>query len=287
MEGWMIDKRLASSFLPPRREKAGKKGYGRLLGVCGSESYRGAAVLAMTAAARSGAGLVELASVRPVTDAVAASLPECMFRVLPPCPKGGIARQALPLLAAEWNKATACLCGCGLGLSAHSRLLVKELVRSCPVPMVLDADALNVLSEAPEALLGARAPVVVTPHHGEMERLSGREVAGPEESARRFAEKYRVTVILKGSLTVVAHPDGSAFVHDRDNSGLAKGGSGDVLAGLTAGLLAQGMEAKKAACLAVYVHGRAGMLARQALGQRGMLPHDVAERIPAAFLEIE
>ena len=185
----IIDKQLAASFLPQRKIGAGKNRYGRLLGVCGSETYRGAAALAMTAAARSGVGLVALASVRAVTDAVASRLPECMLQVLPACSQGGIARQGAALLAPQWAKATACLCGCGLGLNAHSRLFVRELVKCCPVPMVLDADALNILSETPELMLSARAPIIITPHHGEMSRLCGAQVTDPEAVAYLFAKK--------------------------------------------------------------------------------------------------
>ena len=225
--------------------------------------------MAMTAAARSGVGLIALASVPPVTDAVASQLPECMLQVLPACSRGGISWQGAALVARELTKATACLCGCGLGLGAHSRLLVRELVKSCLVPMVLDADALNILSEAPEIMLSARAPIIITPHHGEMGRLIHGQVTDPAAAACNFAKKYHVTVILKGSLTVVADQGGSVFMHDLDNSGLAKGGSGDVLAGIVAGLLAQGMDPAKAACLAVYIHGEGRYACAAVAGREG------------------
>ena len=282
----------------PRRARESHKGtFGSVLIVAGSAFYRGAALLAAEGALRTGAGIVTLASVEPVVSAAAACLPECC---LCPCSagvEGGIAPENVPLIRRQ--KATVLLLGPGLGGTAQSAAraaetlaLVQQLLPGFEGSAVLDADGLNaaaqLLAEG-KTLPHPAGELIVTPHPGEMARLTGLSAAeinaDREEIARQYAKKWNVVVVLKGSRTVVAAPDGRACVNPTGNPGLARGGSGDVLAGMTAALLACGLPAYEAAACAVYLHGAAADRAAAALGEYGMLPHDILSQLGRIFAE--
>ena len=189
------------------------------------------------------------------------------------------------------SKADACLIGCGLGTMVYAQRLVDTVLNEAKCPLVLDADALNIVAKNPEKLLNALKPVIITPHPGEMARLCGKsveEIRGTRiATARAFSEKYRTVTVLKGAGTVTAAPDGEVRVNTTGNPGMAKGGSGDVLAGMTASLLAQKKEAFTAAYAAVCLHGAAGDRCAERLSQTAMLPTDMIDALPAVFREIE
>ena len=263
----------------PARPADGHKGtFGKVLAVCGSAAYRGAAALCCEGALRSGAGLVQLAAPAEVCDAVAARLPEVTFLPLHDSPTENAAQTAQ-----QQHKATALVLGCGLGQSENAAALVKALCAPQALPAVLDADALNLLAGIPQTLAltpDAAAPVrVLTPHIGEMARLLGMTpdavIAAQEDTARRAARDWGSVVVLKSSRTVIAAPDGRTLLLDAPNSGLAKGGSGDVLAGVIAGLLAQGMPAFEAAGCGAWLHSQAAQKAAAERGEAAMLPTDV------------
>lgn len=265
----------------PVRDAHGHKGtFGRVLAVCGSENFRGAASLCCEGALRSGAGLVQLAAPSAVCDVVAARLPEAIH-----LPLTGTPEENAALACAAQKKADALVLGCGLGQSAGAAALVAALCVPQALPAVLDADALNLLAATPMPLAfsaaeeGAPVARVLTPHIGEMARLTG---AAPEEIladaagfARRAARDWGSVVVLKSSTTVIAAPDGRTLTLDAPNSGLAKGGSGDVLAGLIGGLLAQGLPAFDAAGCGVWLHSTAARRAAQERGEAAMLATDV------------
>ena len=177
--------------------------------------------------------------------------------------------------------------GCGLSVCDDTKALVKSFVENCTAPMVLDADALNCIAENPEILKKRKSDIIITPHPGEMGRLCGitaKEVnADRVDVALSFAKKYGVITVLKGSGTIIASPNGQALLNTTGNSGMATGGSGDVLAGMTAGLLAQGKSAFDCAAAAVYLHGLAGDFAAEKLGKISMLPSDIIDYIAQAF----
>jgi len=277
----------AASFLPERSDFGDKHSFGKLLCVCGSLDMPGAAVMSCLSALRSGAGLVTLASVRPVIDAALMHITEATFLTLPGSDAPG--EDALPQLLSL--RPTAVLLGCGIGTGEKTQRLVKSLISACASPLLLDADGLNCIRSGPEVLKKASAPVVITPHHGEMSRLTGlsrQEISGsPASVAADFAEKYGVTVVLKGPETHIASPEGSAFVLSRPNSGLSKGGSGDVLAGCIASLLAQGAPPAEAAVCGAWLHSEAAALAAEAFGKRSMLARDVIDMLPRAFMKAE
>ncbi len=273
----------------PVRPADGQKGlFGRVALVAGARGFVGAAILSARGAIRAGAGLVTIGLPGSLAAVPAGSLPEAMTRALPETPEGTVAARALDEIA-EWVAGSSVLAiGPGLTMHADVAALVRGLLPRIERPLVADADALNVLAGEPERLREVRAPVVITPHPGEMARLLGCAIADVQRdrvvTARAAAERLGVVVILKGARTVVASPDGRALIVPTGNGAMATGGMGDVLTGATAALLAAGMPAFEAAGCAVYLHGRAGDLA--AVSELGLLAHEVADAIPRALAQV-
>jgi len=277
----------ARALLPPRPFDGHKGNFGHVLTVAGSRGFTGAAKLATLAALRSGAGLVTLAVPFPLGDIVAAGLLEAMSLRLPATEDETFAHAAVePALAATAGKQAVVL-GPGIGRHDETEHFVREFASACPVPLIIDADGLNSLDEGASCLAAREAPTLLTPHPGEMSRLSGLSTAevqaDRENVATRLAASTGAVVVLKGHRTVVAAPDGRAAVNTTGNHGMAKGGTGDVLAGLLGGLLAQGLDAFDAACLGVLVHGLAGDFAARDYTPRGMLAGNLLSALPEAW----
>ena len=271
-----------------RKSDTNKGSYGRLLLVCGSERFRGAAALAARAALFSGVGIAELASVGPVLSAVAAKLDECIFLPLKTGEEGGIDGCESGRIAESSYHSSATLAGCGMGNTSDTQSIISALIMT-ERPLVLDADGLNALCgnhESMKLIEKRSAPLIITPHIGEMSRLSGLSIAeikkAPQKTALGFAEKYGCITVLKDNVTYIASPDGRLTVSTLGNPGLARGGSGDVLAGTIAGLTAVmaskkggafcGSDAYDAAVAGVWLHGSAANLCRDENGEITMLP---------------
>ena len=282
--------------LRPRPRDSHKGTFGAVLAVAGSASYRGAAALAVEGALRTGAGIVTLASVEPVLAAVSARLPECCLCPCEAGAEGGIAPENIPRI--QRQKATVLLLGPGLGYTAQSaaraaetRTLVQTLLPGFAGSAVLDADGLNAAADLLQAgkMLHPKGELILTPHPGEMARLTGLSAAAihadREGTALRFAREWNAVVVLKGAQTVIAAPDGRCAVNPTGNPGLSRGGSGDVLAGMTSALLACGLPAFEAAVCAVYLHGAAADRAAAVRGEAGMLPHDLFAALGTLFAE--
>jgi NAD(P)H-hydrate epimerase len=272
--------------LAPRPAEANKGNFGRALVVSGSRGMSGAAVLCGTGALRGGAGLVRVALPAGIVPLVAAANPCYMTAPLAEDAHGRLAAVARADLLEQVRWATVAAIGPGLGQGPELTTLLEEVLRHAEVPLVLDADALNNLAGNRDALRHCRGPLVLTPHPGEFARLEGSDIPAVQaarcERAARFAADNGVVVVLKGHRTVVT--DGRRlYVNTTGNPGMATGGTGDVLAGLTAALLAQGLEAFAAAQLAVYLHGLAGDLARDAVGEVSLLATDLLDFLPRAF----
>jgi NAD(P)H-hydrate epimerase len=272
--------------LPARPVDSHKGTFGKVLVVSGSLGMSGAAVLAGSGALRGGAGLVQVAVPEVIGAIVAAGNP-CYLTMLLPCDgQGRLARVALPQLLEHVASSSAVVAGPGLGQSEDVRVLVEAMIRESARPLLLDADALNVLGARPEILHQRRGTLVMTPHPGEFARLLGEDTqsvqAHRRESALAFAKTFGLVLVLKGAGTVVT--DGrQVYVNTTGNPGMATGGSGDVLTGLVGALLAQGMEGFSAAVLGVYLHGLAGDLAREHLGER-LIATDLIDYLPAALV---
>ena len=279
------DKNTVKKAVAPRPDDAHKGTMGTLLSICGSYGMAGAGILSGTAALRSGLGLLKCALPKSIYPIMAARLPESVYLPLEENADGRISALNLPYLLSQ--KSDAVLLGCGLGVCGDTKAIVEDFIRSCKKPMVLDADALNCIADDPEALKNAKAPIIITPHPMEMARLCGVTAAevndNREMTARTFAARYGVITVLKGAGTVIASPDGKARINMTGNSGMATGGSGDVLAGICASLIAQGKVPFDCACAAVDLHGLAGDFAAKRLGKISMLPSDIIDELPNAF----
>ena len=284
----LIDASLAKELLPPRGKNTHKGSFGHALAFVGSRRYRGAAHLASEACFRMGAGLLTVASEEEVLSSLLRRLPEAILEPL--SYKEGNAL-TLAVKAAEVGK-TAVLAGSGLGKSPALRATVSDLVAEGGCPLVLDADALNLLSEGDAAAVLSRAGrrVILTPHPMEFARLLGISVG--EVQARRlplaelFARETGAIVVLKGAGTVVT--DGrKTYINSTGSPALAKGGSGDVLAGAILGLLSGGMAPLEAAALAVYLHGRAGDTLEEEYSDRGVLPSSLGRQMAREISRIQ
>jgi ADP-dependent NAD(P)H-hydrate dehydratase / NAD(P)H-hydrate epimerase len=290
---WLLESADAARAFPPRAPGVHKGSFGHVLVIAGSVGKTGAAVLAATGALRAGAGLATVATAAPALPMVAAARPEIMTEPLPAGPAGGISREAVDRALSLAKARDAVVLGPGLGQEPSTRDFVREFVRRCPVPLVMDADGLNALAPSatlklPGALEALRRdrPTVITPHPGEMARLAGASTAEVQarrlESARAMAHTTGSLVVLKGHRTVVAEPSGRAAVNPTGNPGMATGGTGDVLAGVLGALLAR-EEPWKATTASVFVHGRAGDLAARRRGETGLLAGDLTDALPEAI----
>lgn len=281
-----MDQHELRRCFPPRQTDSHKGTYGALLSVCGSYGMAGAAVLAAKAALRCGTGLVVAAVPESIYPITAVSLPEAVFA---PYAKGGV--KAAVVLLPRLRKATALLCGCGLGQGREAEELAEALLCEAPCPIVLDADGINAAARHIHILETVHAPLILTPHPLELARLLACTVAdiqnNREQVAKQAAQRYGATVVLKGHRTVVASPTGEVWVNATGNPGMAVGGSGDVLAGMIAGLLAQGLPPWDAARAGVYLHGAAGDAAAARLSQHAMLPSDMLDELGGLFLKLE
>ncbi len=282
-----LTERGACNLLPHRGELAHKGSFGTLLTVAGCESFIGAASLSVEASLKSGVGIVCLASVRQAVAACSIRCPEATFMPFDADNDGHIPLAAAEKLIKRSETASAMLIGCGLGRSDDTSSLVKRLLEDSDIPKVVDADGLNAAADRPQLLKGC----IITPHAGEMARLCGCDIsqikADPSETAVDFAQKYDCVVVLKDADTIAASPNGKLFLNIGRNSGLARGGSGDVLAGITASLLAQGMEPFDCAMAAVTLHSAAAKRCAEKYSRRGMLPHEICECLREIFKENE
>jgi len=272
--------------LPLRQPWVHKGSCGKVLVVAGSQGFTGAAALASSAAVRSGAGLVTLGIAASLQPVMAGKLTEVMTRPLPETAWGALGLDAIPYiqkLAAECDVVAA---GPGLGREEETAEVVRETVQTARCPLVLDADALNALAGYTDILLESEALAVLTPHPGELSRLTGLSVESINADrltvAREAAASWGCIVVLKGPGTVVAFPDGEVFINSTGNAGMATGGTGDVLTGIIAAFIAQGLSSHDAAVAGVYIHGLAGDIAA-CPGTIGMTAGDLLQAIPAAI----
>lgn len=283
----LIDSGDVRSTLPRRPADANKGDSGKALIIAGCATYPGAPILAARAAGRAGAGLVTLACGASLIPTCAGASPETTFAPLPEDVPGYVGESAIGYALAAAHRATAVLIGCGLGRHAATRVLVKAVVEGLQRPYVVDADGLNALAEAPKWWTVLPPGGVLTPHPGEMARLTGMTVEEVQRDrfgvASHCAARWGQTVVLKGAYTIVAAPDGHLLVNPFANPALATAGTGDVLAGILVGLLGTGMAPADAAMAATYVHGLAADLWCRENGGQGLIAQDLIHRLPAAL----
>ena len=271
--------------LPRRPLDAHKGDFGRCAILGGSVGYTGAPVLAAQAAVRSGAGLVSVGVPTPIWAVAAAKLDEAMPYPLPAGKEGQLSLEAGEVVHHKLTGCGVCLIGPGLGRGNGVAAVVRHLLGEIHIPVVLDADGINAL-EGHIDVLDARQGLhtILTPHDGEFARLGGDLSDGDRlGAARRFAMEHSCCLVLKGHRTITAFPDGTAYINTSGNPGMAKGGSGDVLAGVILALLGQGLTARQAVPMAVWLHGAAGDLCAREIGEYGMTPTDMVAALPRVF----
>ena len=266
-------------FLPPRPKISHKGDYGRLLIIGGSVGYTGAPLLCAKAAARSGAGLISLGVPKKIYDITAGRLIEPMPFPLPDDSYGRLSMAALTLIREKHSVSDICVIGCGLSRSEELTELVRTILRKSEKQLVIDADGLYALGDDPQIISSMHIPPVLTPHEGEFKRLGGVLTGDRASDARAFAKSRNCVLVLKGHHTICAFPDGEVYIMSGGNPGMAKGGSGDVLAGIIGALLCQ-FPCKQAVLSACTVHAAAGDRCAERFGEYSMLPTDIIEVIP-------
>ncbi len=278
--------------LRPRAIDGNKGSYGKVLVVAGSRGMAGAAILAGSAALRAGAGLVQVAVPDAIADVVASAQPCYMTAALPCDAMGRLTREAIPEVDRLAKSADVVVIGPGLGQNEDIADLLMSLIDSLGCPLLLDADALNAVAAHPallDRLAGLHGDIIMTPHPGEFGRLTGLDAKTVQsqrrELAMAYARKHGVVLLLKGAGTVVT--DGRrVYVNTTGNPGMATGGTGDVLSGILGALIAQGLGLFDAAVLGVHVHGLAGDIARDQVGEVSLIASDLLNQLPEAFRSI-
>lgn len=283
MEYRVIDDEYVSRFIKARSESANKYDFGYVLCICGSRGMHGAAVMSATAALRSGAGIVTVAVPRDIEGFVYPCFTEAMVR-------GYEKPSDLDRLL---EKSDVCVLGCGLGKSELSKQTVRYILENYDKKLILDADGINILASDIDMIKNTKATVILTPHVGEMSRLSGltsEEVEADREIVTtNMARELNAVILLKGAATVIASPKkkSTVYVNHSGNPGMATAGSGDVLAGIIGALSAVVEEPHRAAAIAAYIHGLAGNIAADELSMTGMIAGDMIARLPRVFKRFE
>ena len=279
-----------ASLLAPRPMDSNKGMYGHVLVVGGSLGKSGAAAMAGMAALRAGAGLVTVATAKSALPNVAGFAAELMTEPLPETDTGGIGVASVKSGKLQQLASTMTVVAIGPGIGRRSETVefVREAVRTLKCPLVIDADGLNAFDGKTELLDGSKRALVLTPHPGEMSRLAGTSVKAVQADrlnvARTFAREHKLVLVLKGNLTIIALPDGTVWVNPTGNPGMATGGTGDILTGMTAGILAQmPNDPARAAVAAAYLHGLAGDVAAKSMGEHSLVATDLLAGLPEAF----
>lgn len=284
------DRLLFNKAVFNRPDDSNKGTLGSLLCICGSYGMAGAAIMAGKAALRCGIGLLKIAVPKSIYPVCATNILESVYYPLEETSNGVISSKNTDFLLEMCEKSSAVVIGCGLSVCDDTKNLVQSVITNCEKPLVIDADALNCICNKPEILKNLKVPAIITPHPGEMARLlhsTPKTVnSNRENTAIDFAKKFGVVTVLKGAGTIIASPDGEVYINHTGNSGMATGGSGDVLSGIIGSLLAQGATPINAAAAGVFLHGTIGDLAAEKLGKISMLPTDMIDMIPTAYLKL-
>lgn len=287
----LIDRAWVGRFIKPRAADSHKGTYGHVLVVGGSTGMTGAVIMASCAALRSGAGLVTAALPQSLLPILGASAREIMSRPLAQTNTAGISIEALPALKNLLETVSVCAIGPGMSRYSEANAILRFVLENSAVPVLIDADGINALEGDAGVLKNRQVPIVITPHPGEMSRLTGLTISDIQsnrlEIAGRYATTWGITVVLKGHQTIVAGPAGEVFVNTSGNAGMATAGSGDVLSGIIAGLIGQGLRPQDAAAAGVYIHGCCGDKAAETTGQRGLIAGDLIDRLPDILRDLE
>ena len=287
----LITDMLIQPLLKPRLDESHKGTYGHVLVIGGSTGLTGAVIMTSYAALRTGAGLVTAALPESLQPVVESALVEVMTLPLVENSQGAIALEALPAIENLLGISSVCVIGPGMSRYNEAQAIVRYVLERSGIPIVIDADGLNALQGDIGVLKDRQIPVILTPHPGEMARMTGKHIeeiqADRVSIAAEFAQKWGVTLVLKGNKTVIALPNGEVFINITGNAGMATAGSGDVLGGIISGLIAQGFNPPQAAITGVYLHGVTGDQVEQVKGQRGLIAGDLIQMLPEVLRRYE
>lgn len=282
--------KLLIKKIKPRLRDTHKGTYGHVFVLAGSAGMTGAAYLTSTAALLSGSGLVTLGIPKGINPIMEEKLVEVMTKPLPETRAQTLSMKALPPIREFVKKADVIAIGPGLSGHKETKALVRRLVVMLDKNFVLDADGINAFKGAADLLKRVKTEFVITPHAGEMSRLTGMSIASIQKDRKGVAKKvsklYNCITVLKGSSTVVANPKGEVYINETGNPGMATGGVGDILTGIIASLMGQGLEPFGAAKLGVYIHGRAGDLAMREKGEISLIATDILNKLPEVFKKL-
>lgn len=274
------------NILPKRLPDSNKGTFGRLLCICGSKNMPGAAFYCVAAASRSGVGLIESVIPEDIYAITASKISESLFY-----PISNDFEKAWDTINSLLPRATAVLVGCGMGWNKFTQKIVYKLVRESKIPLIIDADGINVISENIDILKEAQSDIILTPHIKEMSRLLGEDtnyvLKNKFEVAKNFSKKYKLTLVLKDSKTVISDINGHLYLNSTGNESMAKGGTGDVLAGIIGSLAAQGVSALNSAIISVFIHGRSGDICKEKLSSFSVIPTDIINNLSEVFLELD
>lgn len=289
-EATLVTENFVASTLGKRATTAHKGDCGKVLIIGGSKGMSGSVILAGSSALKTGAGLVYMAYPESLLPIVGKKLTECIS--LPMHEENGhFAEDASDEIVERMKGMDAIIIGPGMGVSSATETIVSKIISAARVPVLVDADGLNCLAKNPSILKKAKAPVVLTPHPGEMARLTSTSIKAVQESrlsmAKTFAKDFHAVVLLKGPDTLVADHGGHTYINSTGNPGMATAGSGDVLSGIAGALLAEGIEPAKAAACAAFVHGAAGDIAADKKGVRSLMASDIVSGISEALKSLE
>lgn len=288
---YLIESADVAIRLPDRPAAAHKGTFGRLAILAGSRGMTGAGVLCSQASLRIGAGLTILGVPESLNPVFEEKLTEVMTKPLPETNEGSLSAKGSREIEKLLDWADLLALGPGLSMNTETSSLIRKVVLDCSLPLILDADGINAFAGQPQLLEKRKGTIVLTPHYGELSRLTGQSIeeisVNRIEVARREAIRFKSVLILKGSPTVIAAPNGEVFINPTGNSGMATAGSGDVLTGMIAGLMAQGCSPLDSAICGVYLHGMAGDLAAQDYGQHSLIAGDIIDYISEAVLGLE
>ncbi len=283
----ITDKNFVKNNLPQRLENANKYSVGTLLCICGSVGMAGAAILSAKAAYKCGAGLVRIALPESIYPIVASQLPEAVFTLLPQSKDGTVSADAVREILNLAQKSSAVLMGCGSKLTQDTISIVSALIYECKKPLILDADGINALSKHIDILKERVYPTILTPHEGEMSRLSRLDTDSVRNdrigTAQAFSDEYGAVVVLKGKDTVIASKGMEVAQNPTGNCSMAKAGSGDVLAGMISSFVSQGVGVRNACVVGAYLHGLSGDIASDVLTVYSVNASDLIDYIPEAI----
>lgn len=286
----IVTKERILKLLPERPRNSHKGTYGKANVIAGSSGMTGAAILTCKAALRSGLGLLKLYIPESLNLLITTSVPEVVTIPLNEMRRGVININQITKIIDEASEVDVVAIGPGCGTSSEMSELVRQMIDAVECPLVIDADGLNVLAKNVSWLNNKKSEIILTPHPGEMARLTGLSIDevtdNPIDVARDFAAEYGVLMVLKGSRTIIATPQGEVFVNITGNSGMATAGSGDVLTGIITGFIAQGMTPREAVILSVYIHGRAGDIMAGRKGEFGLLAGDIVSGLTHTLIEL-